>query len=355
MKAPSAILEPRGSAALDDYVVDIAWSGDATRLAVAGGEGKVILATFDGAKLSAREIGEHGMGALAVAWQPRSDRFVSSGQDSALVVWDGVRGEVLQRRRPATAWTERLAFSPDGRQLATAAGKQIFLWSTPHDVAASTESAALLAPAQTFEPLPHAVAALAFDRAGRDLAAALQGGLVLHRMGPRIEQRRLDWPAACLTTAFSPNGRVIATGTQDGSVHFWYLATGRDSQMRGYPGKVDVTVWSADSRWLATIADSQVVVWDFGGRGPEGSRPQQLAGHTDRIDCLAFQPNGNFLVSAGRDWRLSLWLPGKTPGALDAHLADSEPSVLRWSPDGRFVALGERRGRLAIYELVRLG
>lgn len=354
MKAPSAILEPRGSAALDDYVVDIAWSGDATRLAVAGGEGKVILATFDGAKLSAREIGEHGMGALAVAWQPRSDRFVSSGQDSALVVWDGVRGEVLQRRRPATAWTERLAFSPDGRQLATAAGKQIFLWSTPHDVAASTESAALLAPAQTFEPLPHAVAALAFDRAGRDLAAALQGGLVLHRMGPRIEQRRLDWPAACLTTAFSPNGRVIATGTQDGSVHFWYLATGRDSQMRGYPGKVTEMAWTHDSKYLATVAGDAIVAWDFSGKGPEGTRPLQLNGHTDRIECLAAQPGGNHLVSGGRDWRVSLWLPGKYPQALDAHLTVSEPSRIVWSPDGRFVAVGERKGKLSIFELVRL-
>ena len=40
--------------------------------------------------------------------------------------------------------------------------------------------------------------------------------------------------------------------------------------------------------------------------------------------------------------------------ALDAHLTDSEPSCLRWSPDGRHVAVGERKGRLTVFELVKL-
>jgi WD40 repeat protein len=182
----------------------------------------------------------------------------------------------------------------------------------------------------------------------------LQGGLVLHRFEPQLQQRSFDWPAACLTTAFSPNGRVIVTGTQDGSVHFWYLASGKDSQMRGYPAKVADTVWTHDSRYLATIAGEALVVWDFGGKGPEGSRPIQLNGHTERIECLAAQPGGNHLVTGGRDWRLSLWSPGKYPQALDAHLTDSEPSRIVWSPDGRHVAVGERKGKLAVYELVRL-
>ena len=92
MKAPNALLELRASVALDDYVADIAWSNDARRLAIAGGEGKMFLVEFDAERLRPREIGEHGLGALAVAWQPGGDAFVSSGQDSALVAWDGSSG-----------------------------------------------------------------------------------------------------------------------------------------------------------------------------------------------------------------------------------------------------------------------
>ena len=348
MKRPAAMFETRGAVVLDDFVADISWSPDSTRLAVAGGEGKVFLvervAGATARALQARTVSEHPLGALSVAWQPRGAAFVSCGQDGALVLHDGADGTEHARQRPRALGLSSMVWSPDGRWLASAAGKQIWLW-TPG-----------LAPAHALPPLEAGIAALAWDRPGRDLAAAVNGGVVVHRIEPpRFELRRFPWAAPCVSLAYSANGKVLACGTQDGSVHFWYLATGRDSQMRGYPGKVDCIGFSGDSRWLATAAGDQLVLWDFGGRGPEGSRPLQLAGHTDRIEALAFQPDGNFLASIGRDWRLSLWLPGKTPGALDAQLTDSEPSALRWSPDGRFVAVGERRGRLAIHELVRLG
>ena len=342
MKQVNAILEQRASVTLDDYVVDVAWSADGCKLAVAGGEGKVFLLGYETQSLSAREVGQHGMGALAVAWQPRGDRFASSGQDSRITLFDA-EGKQQGSQRPAMNWTSALAWSPDGQQLATAAGKQVSLWDSA------------LQPGPQLPPLAAAVVALAWDKPGRDLAAALNGGLVVYRIEQqRIQIRNFEWSAPCLTAAFSPNGRFLATGTQDGSVHFWRRSSGDDSQMRGYPGKVEHTIWSGDSRYLATAADEQLVLWDFGGKGPEGSRPLQLRGHTDRIECMAFQPGGNHLVSGGRDWRISLWLPGKSATALDAQLADSEPTCVRWSADGRFVAVGERRGRLAIFELVRL-
>ncbi len=343
MKQPAAILEPRGSIALDDYVADLGWSHDGTRLAVAGGEGKVFLLHRDGESLRARQVAEHGLGAIAVAWQPGGKVFVSSGQDSCVNLYDGDSGERRVQRRPSKQWTTALAWSPNGDRLATAAGREIVVWS------------AALESERTLSSLDAVVAAIAWDKPGRDLAAAINGGLVLHRLdGDVVEVRRLKWAAPCTTVAFSPNGKVVATGTQDGSVHFWYLATGRDSQMRGYPSRVAHTEWDGDGKYLATVAHDQIVVWDFRGKGPEGSRPVQLLGHTERIVGVAFQPRGGYLATIGLDWRVSLWLPGKAPRALDAHLTDAEPTVLRWSPDGRFIAVGERSGRLTIFELVRL-
>ena len=128
VKQPAAILEFRGRVTVDDYVADIAWSPDATRLAIAGGEGKVYLATRRDETLDARQIGTHGLGALAVAWRPRGEHFVSSGQDSRLVLYDD-QGTKLLDRRPSMSWTQSLVWSPDGSQLASAAGKQV-----SHDV-----------------------------------------------------------------------------------------------------------------------------------------------------------------------------------------------------------------------------
>jgi WD40 repeat protein len=367
-----AVLTERASVALDTYVVDIAWSSDSRALAVAGGEGAVVLVEDVGHKPRARVLGEHVMGAIAVAWQPGSRIVASSGQDSAVVLWDttqpgasskahsdatsGAGGSessnssplnaagVVKRLRPGAGWSERLAYSPDGKLLAAATGKVLSLWNEAGELV------------HRFEPQAATIAALAWDKSGRDLAAATQGAVCVHRIEPpHFSVRRYAWPAACLTVAFSPNGKVLASGTQDGTVHFWNLATGKDSQMRGYGSKVLLTDWSANSRYLATAAGNDVIVWDFGGKGPEGTHPLELRGHTERISALAFQPNGPYLASAGRDWRISLWQPGKATVSIDAHLCGGEITAIRWSPDGQRLAVGENKGRMTLYELVDLG
>ncbi|MEJ1964449.1 MAG: WD40 repeat domain-containing protein [Gammaproteobacteria bacterium] len=335
-----ATLVERSSLSLDTYVVDLAWSPDSRTLAVAGGEGAVVLVEGADDVPKARTIGEHGMGVIAVAWQPGGSAVASSGQDSAVVLWDTANGEATRRLRPGTAWTEHIAFSPDGKRLAAATGKVLSLWSSAGEKVHS------------FEPLAGSIAAIAWDKPGRDLAAAAAGAISVHRIEPpQFTSRQFAWPAACLTAAFSANGKVLASGMQDGTVHFWMLQTGKDSQMRGYGAKVALTEWSANSRYLATASGAEVVVWDFGGKGPEGSAPLELSGHTDRVTHLAFQPTGPWLVSAGRDWRLSLWLPGKEKQVVDAHLTPGEITAVCWSPNGERVAVGDAKGRLTVYEL----
>ena len=337
----SFALEPRASLRFDDYVADFAWSSDGARLAVAGGEGKVALVDAAAATPSLAVMGEHLLGTLAVAWQPRAARFATAGQDGAVVLWDAATASELKRWKPAVSATQALTYSPAGDLLATAAGKVVTLWSAEGDKV------------HAFAPAASTAAALAFDKPGSDLGVALNGELAVHRIEKsRYETRRYKWPAACLTVNFSGNGRFIASGMADGTLHFWNRSTGKDSQMRGFEGKVQLVGWSDSSRYLATCAGNDVVAWDFSGRGPEGTRPIVLSGHTERVDSFAWQPGGEHLVSGGRDWRLALWRPGKTREAIDVQMTDSEISVVRWSPDGKRLAVGEKQGRLGLFDLV---
>src|SRR5690348_2459412 len=123
-----AVLTERANVALDAYIADLAWSPDGGSLAVAGGEGAVVLVEQIPGTPKVRAIGEHGMGVIAVAWQPGSNVFASTGQDSAVVLWDAASGDAAARLRPGAAWTEQIAFSPDGKLLATATGKVLALW-----------------------------------------------------------------------------------------------------------------------------------------------------------------------------------------------------------------------------------
>ena len=257
----SFALEPRASAAFDDYVVDIAWSPDGKSFAIAGGEGKVALARVAGESLTLDTVGEHLLGTLSVAWQPHGKVFATSGQDSAIALWDGDAGKEIRRWKPAPTPTQALALFADrrdprerGRQ-----GGDVVVADRREDprVRAAASSAV----------------ALAFDRPGTDLGVALNGELAVHRIEKsRYETRRYKWPAACLTVNFSGNGRFLASGMADGSLHFWNRSTGKDSQMRGYDGKLELVGWSDNSRYLASCAGNEVVLWDFGGKGPEGTQ-----------------------------------------------------------------------------------
>jgi len=336
----SFALEPRGTLSFDDYVVDCAWSPDGTQLAVAGGEGKIGLASLSDT-FALRSIGTHLLGTLAVAWQPRAQCFATSGQDGAIALWDAAAGTQLRRWKPAVAATQALAWSPDGQLLATAAGKVVSLWSAGGDKV------------HAFAPAASTAVALAFDRPGSDIGVALNGEIAVHRVEKsRYETRRYKWPGACLTVNFSGNGRFLASGMADGSLHFWNRSTGKDSQMRGYDGKVQLVGWSDNSRYLASSAGNEVVLWDFSGRGPEGTKPIVLSGHTDRVDSFHWQPGGEHLVTGGRDWRLSLWRPARAGQPVDVQMVDAEISAVRWSPDGKRVAVGEKQGRLTIFDLV---
>jgi WD40 repeat protein len=335
----SFALEPRVSLTFDDYVADCAWSADGQTLALAGGEGKVAVINAETHALDV--IGEHLLGTLAVTWQPRARTFATAGQDGAVALWDANAAVQLKRWKPAVTAVQSLAWSPDGETLAIAAGKNVSLWSADGQLRHS------------FAPAASTAVALAFDRPGTDLGVALNGELAVHRIEKsRYETRRYKWPAACLTVNFSGNGRFLASGMADGSLHFWNRSTGKDSQMRGYDGKVQLVGFSDNSRYLASSAGNEVVLWDFSGRGPEGTKPIVLSGHTERVDSFAWQPGGEHLLSGGRDWRLALWRPGKAKQPIDVQMVDSEISVVRWSADGKRVAVGEKQGRVSIFDLV---
>ena len=336
----SFALEARAAALFDDYVVDLAWSPDGRQIALAGGEGKVALAEVDG-KFSIATIGEHLLGTLALAWQPHARRFATAGQDGSVALWDAAGARQHKRWKPGIAATQALAWSPLGDALATGAGKHVTLWSPEGNKIHS------------FAPAASTAVALAFDRPGTDLGVALNGELAVHRIeNSRYETRRYKWPAACLTVNFSGNGRFLASGMADGTLHFWNRSSGKDAQMRGYDGKVQLLAWSDNSKYLASCTGKDLVLWDFTGKGPEGSRPLVLSGHTDNVDAFAWQTHGEHLLSGGRDWRLVLWRPGRTREPIDVQMADGEISVVRWSPDGKRVAVGEKQGRVSLFEVI---
>lgn len=336
MSTPQAQMRLRGRIDLGDFPVDAAWSPDGQSLLVGGGEGGLQRVDV-GTQLAARAIGAHAGGVLALAWQRAGNAFATSGQDGQVRLWDSRTGEfrvLLQER----GWTEHLAFSDNGKLLAVATGKLLRVYDADAALRAQPE------------PHPGTLSALAWRPKLPEVAAVGNGGMSVHRLEPAPTSHPYPFTGACLTARWKPDGRLLAAGTQDGEVHLWYVAAGTESRMQGYGSKVFATEWSANGRYLATCADSVVIIWDFAGRGPEGSRPLELRSHSERIVALAFRPVGTWLVSAALDRRLLLWRVGSSTTPQDAHLLPGECTLLRYSRAGDRLAVADAGGSLSIFD-----
>ncbi len=160
--------------------------------------------------------------------------------------------------------------------------------------------------------------------------------------------RSLEWKGSALALSWSPDGRHIAVGDQDGTVHFRTLGLERDLQMSGYPTKVRELAWDPGSRWLATGGSPVVTVWDTSGRGPEGSRPLQLEGHDGFLGALAWQRQRPCLASGCRGGRVTIWNPTDSCRPVSSLEMGAAIRTLAWSPDDRMLAIGAGDGSVVL-------
>jgi WD40 repeat protein len=110
------------------------------------------------------------------------------------------------------------------------------------------------------------------------------------------------------------------------------------SNLEGHENEVYTLAFSPDGRLLASGSTGRRIrLWDLRA----DKQVRILIGHSDYIDALAFSPDGRTLASASRDATVKLWSVSSGRELLSFDLAgvDSE-ELLAFSPDGKTLALG---------------
>jgi WD40 repeat protein len=287
-------------------------------------------------------------GTTRAAFSKDGRTIALANADNTIRLHDAATGKELHKMKAHANGTSALAFSSDGKMLASrgSADNTIRLY----DVAEGRELRQI-AMRSAREPAQGTVLifgggggaqangpGLAFSPDGKLLAAPGPDGrnsvktLVLIDVAAGKELRKIELPQPITSLAFSPDGRTLATENPNRTITLWEVASGKKrgqlgqspaEQPRPNNGTMDVVIdldgmgggftdpagpiglaFSPDGRALAARGgDLSVRIWDV----TAGKEIGQLKGHGGRVDTVAFAADGKTLASGATDTTILLW------------------------------------------------
>ncbi|KAK3374120.1 WD40-repeat-containing domain protein [Lasiosphaeria ovina] len=163
--------------------------------------------------------------------------------------------------------------------------------------------------------------------------------------GPAVED---DWNACRQTleghsdwvtsVAFSPDSKLVTSGSNDKTVKIWDTATGVCTQtLEGHSGWVRSVVFSPDSKLITSGSDDRTVkIWNTA----TGAYTQTLEGHSGYVMSVAFSPDSKLIISGSADMTIKIWdtATGVCTQTLEGH--SGWVTSVAFSPDSKLITSG---------------
>ena len=244
----------------------------------------------------------HTAGLYRIAYSPDGKRLATASIDKTAKVWDPATGKELLTLRGHTEDVVGIAFSPDGTRVATAS----------YDKTAKVWDAAT----------------------GKELLT-LRG--------------HTEW---IFGIAFSPEGTRLATASLDKTAKVWDAATGREMlTLIGHTGGVGSIVFTSNGKRLATSSwnnepERTAKMWD----ADNGKLLLTLKGHKNSLWDIASSPDGKRLATGASDGTVKIWDSASGRLLVTLYTQDTNLRVV-FNPDGTRLATGGADGKVRLWDI----
>jgi dipeptidyl aminopeptidase/acylaminoacyl peptidase len=149
--------------------------------------------------------------------------------------------------------------------------------------------------------------------------------------------------------AFSPDGKILATGSKHGAVKLWDTGPGRVRvALQGHTSEVYSAVFSPDGETLASgSGDETVKLWDVA----TGHVRATLTGHNSGVSSVSFSPDGNTLASGDFSGRVKLWDVDSANERATLQGHTGRVLSVAFSPDGGILATGSQDKTVKLWDV----
>lgn len=283
-----------------------------------------------------------GGGFFDAAFSPNGQLVLTSGLDNRALLWSARTGEEIRSFQGHEMFVSSVAFSPDGRKVATGSSS-VRVW----DVA--TGKQLLRFATHTTAELGYSVRRVTFSPDGKwivtvinfNVTGAIPSGNVClweaatGRMA-RCFEGHTEVPR---DAAFSPDGRSLVTGSEDGTAILWDVNTGAALKaFQGHTAPVTAVAFAKTGAFVVTGSHDQTArVWDVA----TGKELRQFKGHKGFVYDVSISPDGRYVATKDQeltgiegDHATRLWdvATGRILWRLDKAFGE-----IPFSPDGKYI------------------